>query len=122
HERGAAGRTLRLDVEVQEAHALCRQLVDARSRGAAKNTSAIDPQLSVAQVVGEHENDVWLRWTLSLSMRALRFRAAVGNSDGLGRWIVAGAGKGRAGEGRPDDRRDQHESSASIHPDASIRR
>jgi hypothetical protein len=60
HQSGTAGRALRLDVEVKQAHPLCRQLVDSRGRCAAQNPPAVDPGLSPTKVVHQHKDDIWL--------------------------------------------------------------
>ena len=58
HERGTGGRALRLDVEIEQAHAFAGELVDARRGRAAQNAAAVDAQLAIAEVVREHEDDV----------------------------------------------------------------
>jgi len=58
HERGPGGRTLSLNVEVQQAHALAGELVDARRGRAAQDAATIDAQLTIAEVVHEDQDDV----------------------------------------------------------------
>ena len=60
HERRPRGRALRLDVEVEQAHAFAGELVDARRGRAAKDAAAVDAQLAIAEVVRQHEDDVRL--------------------------------------------------------------
>src|SRR5262245_15981783 len=60
HERGSAGGALRLDVEVEQPHALAREAVDTRRGRTAKDATAVSAELAITQVVHEHEDNVWL--------------------------------------------------------------
>src|SRR5215831_6221402 len=51
HQSRTRRCALRLDVEVQQPRALTRQLVDPRSRGATKDTSSINAQFAIAQII-----------------------------------------------------------------------
>ena len=51
---------MRFDVEVEQAHALAGERVNARRWRAAKNAAAIDAQLAIAEIVREDKNDVRL--------------------------------------------------------------
>ena len=58
HECRPGGRALRLDVEVEQAHAFAGELVNARRRRATEDAATVDTQFAVAKVVREHEDDV----------------------------------------------------------------
>ena len=60
HEGRPRGRALRLDVEIEQAHAFAGERVDARGGGAAKNAAAVGAEFAIAEVVREHEDDVRL--------------------------------------------------------------
>jgi hypothetical protein len=86
-DAGSARRTLRLHVHVGEAQPLARELVDARRRRAARCAPAVDPQLAVAEIVDEDEQDVGLRprrRLLSLCDLHRRARPKCGRRDERG--------------------------------------
>ena len=56
----AARCALRLDVEVEQAHALGGQLVDPRRRRAPEHSATIDANFPVTEVVHEDEDNVGL--------------------------------------------------------------
>ncbi|MCY1399838.1 hypothetical protein D9M71_149050 [compost metagenome] len=60
HQRRTGWSALRLDVEVGQAYALGRQLVDARRFGTAQHAATIGPQFAVAEVVVQYDDDIRL--------------------------------------------------------------
>jgi hypothetical protein len=58
HQRGARGSALSLDIEIQQPHALAGKFIDARSCRTTKNTATINAQLTIAEIVREHQDDV----------------------------------------------------------------
>ena len=74
HQRRAARRALRLDIEVGQTHALLRQCIDARRGRATGDAAAVDARLAIAQVVHQHQHDI--RWARGSPRR--RHRAQQG--------------------------------------------
>src|SRR5580704_6151016 len=49
---------LRFDVEIQQSGALVGKFIDARRGSSMKNAAAVDTKFPVAEIVGEHQDDV----------------------------------------------------------------
>src|SRR5262249_34663121 len=69
HDGRAARGALRFNIEVGEARAFGRELVDARCWRAAQDSSPVHTELAITQIVHQDENDVWFGSSLSVSMR-----------------------------------------------------
>src|SRR5262249_23950282 len=71
HERRPSGRALGLDIEVEKPHTFARQFVDTRRGRTAKDATAVNAQLPVAQVVHEHKDNTRLLFRTWLLFRRL---------------------------------------------------
>ena len=69
HQCGTRGRALSLDIEIQESGTLAGQCIDAWGRRTTKDAATIDPELTIAEIVGEHQDDV--RFSRNRSPRRL---------------------------------------------------
>ena len=73
-ECGPGWRALRFDIEVQQARPLTCECVNARRGSTAKDSTAVDAQFAVSQIVHQNNDNVWL-------VRLLRGSGKNGNGD-----------------------------------------
>src|SRR5713226_5075785 len=58
HQRGTRGSALSLDIEIQQSSTLAGKFIDAWRGRTTKDAATIDPELAIAEIVGEHQDDV----------------------------------------------------------------